>query len=232
MSQENFTPPPVPPPAPSAWHQPQVVIALITGIVTVIAAFIGIIPTLVQANQPTPTPPPTHTPTLTATFAPSATPTMEPSPKPVLMQEPSPSPLPAFAVPTTAADIPPSTSGAQGSPPNVLLIFDGVAFTVVNVSGGTLSLQGVRFSSPGGSFDATTWANAGRVPDGNCVRLRDATAGRRNPPPECRNLLSLMEVGSAALFWVNTSTFDVVREGVVIATCATDTDRCPVYIPQ
>jgi hypothetical protein len=70
------------------------------------------------------------------------------------------------------------------------------------------------------------------VPDGNCVRLRDATAGRRNPPPECRSLLSLMEVGSAALFWLKASTFEVLQNGAVIASCATDTDRCAIYIPQ
>lgn len=242
MSQEPTQPAvPIPPPAPSPWQQPQVVIALITGIVTVIAAFIGIIPSLIPASAPTP--PPTLTATVIAAVAaaPSATPMADSVPTatslpavdsvPVMVLEATTTPLPAFGDPTNAPDAPP-TPAIQSNPPNALLIYDGVAFTLVNASGGRLSLAGVRFTSSSGAFEASTWANASRVPDGNCVRLRDATAGRRNPPPECRNLLSLMEVGSAALFWLKSSTFEVLQNGAVIASCATDTDRCAIYIPQ
>lgn len=247
MSQEPTQPavpiPPPAPPPPSPWQQPQVVIALITGIVTVIAAFIGIIPSLIPDSAPTPTPPPTLTATVIAAVAaaPSATPMADSVPTatslpavdsvPVMVLEATTTPLPAFGDPTNAPDAPP-TPAIQSNPPNALLIYDGVAFTLVNASGSTLSLAGVRFTSSSGAFEASTWANASRVPDGNCVRLRDATAGRRNPPPECRNLLSLMEVGSAALFWLKSSTFEVLQNGAVIASCATDTDRCAIYIPQ
>jgi hypothetical protein len=239
MSQEPTQPAaPIPPPAPpNPWQQPQVVIALITGIVTVIAAFIGIIPALIPAAAPTPTPPPTLTPTVIAAVAaaPSATPTADSVPAansvPVMVLEATTTPLPAFGDPTNAPDAPP-TPAIQSNPPNALLIYDGVAFTLVNASGGTLSLAGVRFTSASGGFEASTWANASRIPDGNCVRLRDAAAGRRNPPPECRSLLSLMEVGNAALFWLKASTFEVLQNGAVIASCATDTDRCAIHIPQ
>lgn len=218
MSEANTTPP-APAPAPTGLAHPQVLIALITGIVTVVGALIGIVPSLIEANKPTPTPTFTFTPTFTVTFTPTAelpTATATPAPAEVVL----PTSLPLL----TAAPPP-------GSVPNALLIFDGVSFTLVNTAGRSLSLQGVRFRSSSGRFDSVGWANHTRIPDGSCVRIRDAAAGRRNPPPECANLLSLLEVGPEALFWANTPTFEVVRDSVVLASCPTDTDRCAVYIP-
>jgi hypothetical protein len=241
----------------NAWANPQVLIALITGIVTVLAAFIGILPTLIEANQPTPTPTPTHTPTptltLTSTPAPPPTeaftltlaPTLTPvsdSPTDVPASEPTSAPtsVPPTLEPTTAptsaptsapTDAPPAAPTAS-NPPNALLIYDDASFTLVNVSGRNLSLAGVRFRGGGVAFNSTGWANNTRIPDGNCVRLRDTAAGQRNPPGECGALLSLLLLDRDALFWIGTDSFEVVRRGVVLATCATDTDRCAIYIPQ
>lgn len=245
MSEEN-TPPSNSASNASALSNPQVMTALITGVVTVAVALIGIVPTLVQANQPTPTLTATHTPTHTATFTatiapptetavPETPPTDTPAPTQVepTQVEPTAITLPTTTPEPTAAptEVVP-TAQTNANPPNVLLIYDGAAFTVLNTSGGTLSLQGVRFRSSSGNFNSVGWANNNRLPDGTCLRLRDAAAGNRQPPRECQNLLSLLLETGKSLFWLGSSSFDVVKRGETLATCATDTDRCAVYIPQ
>lgn len=243
---------------PGALSNPQVLTAIITGIVTVVAAFVGILPTLIQATQTAAVPTETHTPTATYTLTPTEEPTVvvtqTPLPTdvpatalPVQVQVtvtplppvvPQPTILPVGAVPTTVVVEPPvsqpvdqNVQPVQVNPPNTLLIYDDAAFTLVNVSGKALNLDGVRFRSGSGKFNSNKWANYRGVPNNNCVRLRDAAAGRRNPPGECKSLLSLLEIGSD-LFWLNTATFEVVRNGETVATCTTDTDRCAVFIPQ
>ncbi|MBC8099937.1 MAG: hypothetical protein H7Y11_10890 [Armatimonadetes bacterium] len=242
---------------------PQVLAALVTGILTLVAAFVGIVPILIQANQATATQTPTHTYTFTpqpsATDTPTVTPESLPSATdtPIVTLEPLPSSTPTMTVellpsitpmlsdtpaptqqseptlpPTTIPEATPTLASVPTTPPNTLLIYDDVAFTVVNASGATLSLQGVRFRSGSNEFRANQWANADSIPNNNCVRMRDAAAGARTPPAECRNLLSLLEVGGSALFWLNTPSFEVVKRGEVLAVCSTDTDRCAVYIPQ
>jgi hypothetical protein len=236
---EDKTQPTAPPRAGAhtAWASPQVVTAIITGMVTLTVAVIGIVPTLIRAAQPTPTPTFTPTAALTATFTPTALP---PTAEPTIIEVvsftavPSSTPLPALdrsQLPT----VPPSSSDAPSVPrsdPNALLIFDNAAFTLINVSALWLSLDGVQFRSSSGNFDASQWANANRIPEGNCVRLRDLSAGPRNPPGECENLLSLFEVGSRAMFWANTSSFEIVRNGEVVASCETNSGRCSVHIPR
>jgi hypothetical protein len=250
MSDENTTPSS----STNALTNPQVLTALITGLLTVIAALIGILPSIIQANQPTATPTATQTPTptltLTSTYTPAilatATATIDVTATATHTQEAVviaattslPTDLPTSAstdAPTdapTLAPVEPTLAPTQANPPNVLLIYDDVAFTVVNVSGGTLSLEGVRFRSDSGRFNAVGWANNDSIPNDHCVRLRDAAAGRRNPPGECKTLLSLLEASGDALFWRGATSFEVVRRGEVLATCATDTDRCAVYISQ
>jgi hypothetical protein len=267
MSEEKSTPPqPSSTSNPSALSHPQVLTAIITGVVTLVAAFVGILPTLIQAGQPAAAPTQTPTPTATLTFTPAPTLTAElptathtgvpdVSPTATLTLEPvlptatqtsiptqievivsSIPTLPPTNIPATTIQEPTvpmqTVQVVQSDPPNVLLIYDDAAFTVLNVSGKAMNLDGVRFRSDSGKFNASKFANSHSVPNDNCLRLRDSTAGRRNPPGECKNLLSFFEVGVGDLFWLNTPSFEVVRNGEILATCTTDTDRCAILIPQ
>ena len=97
---------------------------------------------------------------------------------------------------------------------------------------GTLSLVGVTFNSGRGFWDARDWGPSlyNSVPPRDCLRLRDSSAGQRNPPRECADLYGLILVGSPALFWRSADTFDVLRSGQVIASCPVAAGRCEVYI--
>jgi hypothetical protein len=196
----------------------------------------------------TPIPSPTELPP--TEVLPSATPI---PPTAVQNTEPSPSPLPIIPTLTPLqltpnappADTPPTaiiqpTAAEQvpqppANPPNVRLLYDTVSLTLINQSGGTLSLVGVTFSSVSGGWDALTWGRRvyDRLPSGQCLRIREAAVGQRTPPAECINrIFGLIEAGGRAMFWRGAETFTVERNGAVIATCQTAVGACEVFIPQ
>lgn len=211
---------------------PQVVIALITGIVSILVTLIGVLPNLINADEPTATPTAVAVVVVTATQLPP-TPTAET--QTVANDQPTagvPTTEPT-AKPTAESTAAPAQPAATQPPaPNVLLIYDDVSFSLVNTSGRRLSLANVVFQSGSRSFDPVGWANYRRIPNNNCLRIRDAGAGNRNPPGECRELLSLLLIGQTAMFWTESDMFDVLQGSSVIATCTTDTDRCAIHVPQ
>ncbi len=180
------------------------------------------LPTITLSATPLPTDMPTDTPI--AASAPTLLPTQT-------MIPPTATVIAAVILPTTVPTVPTVTSSPP--PVNVLLLYDNVSFTLHNRSGQTLSLEGVMFRSAHGTWDARNWGPSLYVslPDNNCLRLRDASTGNRQPPSVCGNLYGLQLVGTSALFWLNTDSFDVVRNGAVIATCPTDHESCGVHIP-
>jgi hypothetical protein len=231
----------------SSLSNPQVLTAIIGGIVTLIAAILGFLPNVlnrppaatavivVTATLPPPTAtlvepttPPTSVPVIAIepTDEPAVVvPTATPIPPTATLIPPTATPIPPTPIPPTP--VPPTTAPVQ--PANALLLWDNVSFTALNIGGSGLMFGNVVFRSTGGSFDARVWGSA--LPSGYCLRLRDATVGPRQPPAECGgNLYSLLEVGGSALFWRNTDTFDVVLNGQVIATCPVAAGRCEVYI--
>jgi hypothetical protein len=240
--QSPNTPTPTPPPAASSPLQnPQVLTALITGMVTVVVAIVGLVPTILQsaAAAPTPTPPPT---VIVVTATPTEVivlPTETPIP-PTATE----APIEAIVLPSetpvspTATEAPtetpiPATEAAQvNERPNVRLIFDNASFTLVNLANQELSLEGVSFSSASGYWEARQWGPSlyTRVPSQNCLRLRDMRTGRRNPPSDCRSLLGLIEVGQPAIFWTNTDSFTVERNGDVLAECSTRQSPCELRL--
>jgi hypothetical protein len=198
---------------PSSLRNPQIVAAIIGAVATLLVAVITVIPTIINSSQ-TPTPI-----VVTATVAPTIQ-------QPTLNSENSQPIQPSTVVPQPTE---------ISEPPNVRVFYDGVSFTLLNESGNTLSLEGVSFRSDAGTWDARNWGPSiyDRLPDGQCLRLRDRGAGQRQPPPSCVNkIFSLIEVGSTALFWVNIDNFEVVHSGEVIATCATVGGECGIHIPR
>jgi hypothetical protein len=276
---------------------PQIVTAIITGIVTVVAAFVGVVPQLAKNNvtlplftptiastlmvatatpfasptegQPTqpafsatavlPTtaqevqPSPTYAPPTATPLPPTATQTVELSPTPLPMvptNAPHLIPLQltpnvflretSVAVPPDIATLPTVTEPATVvpsppvQPPNVRVLYDEVSLTVVNQSGGLLSLVGVSFVSAAGRWDASQWGGRvhDRVPNGYCLRMRDASVGQRTPPAECVGIFGLMEVGSTVMFWRGVEQFTMEQNNNVIATCSAISRMCDVYLPQ
>jgi hypothetical protein len=223
----------------SGLSDPQVLTALITGIVSVVVAVVGLVPTLIAANTPTATPTlvPTHTftPLPTESVPPTAfNPTVE-----VIIPTGEASAVPPTITPRplepVVTDVPPTEARVDQSDPNVLLIYDDVSFTLVNVSGETLSLKDIKFRSSSGKWEAKDWGSRSvyeQLPNKLCLRIRDSGAGNRNPPGDCKSLHALMVTGGEALFWLGTSEFEVRQKKDLLATCSTDTDRCAIYVPQ
>ncbi len=217
----------------SVLKNPQIILALISGAVTIVAAAIGVLPHLLP-------PPVTLTPTMTAFVV---TATSLPSPIPVITSTPiAVTQISAPVQPTVISLLQPSpnaalvanTSAITNSTPNVKLLYDKAAFNVLNQTDHSMSLAGVTFRSTSGMWDARSWGPSIYIslPAANCLRLRDASSGQHTPPAACANhLYGLIEVGKTVMFWVNTDHFDVIRNDQTIATCDTAAGECDVYIP-
>ncbi len=227
---------PQPQKAQSSFTNPQVITAIIGGVVTLVAAILGILPSVLNRA-----PEATAVIIVTATSMPTtfveatSPPASAPTDVPATQAQPTTEAIVPTAIPPTAippTPIPPSPvppTNAPSQPANALLIWDEVSFTALNQGGGGLSFGSVTFRSAGGSFDGRAWGSS--LPSGYCLRLRDAAVGSRQPPAECGgNLYSLLEVSGSALFWRGVDSFDVVQNGQVIATCAVSAGRCGVHI--
>jgi hypothetical protein len=222
-----------PPKRDSLASNPQVLAAVIGGLVTIVVAIIGIVPALVN-SRPTPTPPPTivivtstpeptHTAEIISTQ--NATPTSS-LPTAIIA-------APVSNVEPTAIVMPTSLPALPLTDGNILLLYDEVSFTLRNQSEQMLSLEGVTFSSVSGQWEARDWGPSvyDKLPADKCLRLRDANVGQRQPPADCRDqIFGLQEVGQSALFWLGVDSFDVLRSGQVLATCQRADGSCLINI--
>jgi hypothetical protein len=248
----------LPPKSDPLLKNPQVLAAIIGGFFTLMVAILSIVPTLMSNRAPEPTPtviivtatsvPATAVVQANSTDLPTTEPTrvntsVPPTSMAENMQVP-PTAAPSEFIPTQTSlptDTPPQPTAlpvlptsTPAPPGNVLLLYDDVSFTVRNQDSRTLSLEGVVFRSASGEWEARRWGPSiyNSVPAGKCLRLRDATVGQRQPPSGCvNNIYALMEVGTTAFFWLGVDQFDVVRDGAVIATCATVDQSCLIYLP-
>ncbi|MBI1277895.1 MAG: hypothetical protein GC179_07185 [Anaerolineaceae bacterium] len=215
----------------SVLKNPQIILALISGVVTIVAALIGVLPHLLPASA---TPTPTMTPiVVTATALPTSIPVATNAPlADTQIPEPAQPTLISLAV-TTPITAVPNTSSIPSGAPNVKLLFDKASFNLLNQSDYTISLAGVTFRSTSGTWDARKWGPSIYInlPAANCLRLRDSSSNLHTPPAVCANhIYGLIEVGPTAMFWANTDHFDVVHNDQTIATCETSSGECDVYI--
>jgi len=224
---------------------PQILGAIITGIITLLAAVVGILPQFVKNTDPTPTPlagvvitfTPTPAPALavltlvsTVTDTPSIplTPTpqnVDPTPAPSSTPTIQPSPTPES--PTVA----PTLVAVQA--PNLRLFHNNRSFTVLNLHTRKVSLSGVAFEGGGVRWEASQWGPIYQdVTRGDCLRMRDQNSGQQSPPSECGDLLGLVLVGDGAIFWRADDGFTVSQDGVMLANCPQEPETCDVFIPQ
>lgn len=219
-----------PPKRDSLASNPQVLAAVIGGIVTIVVAIIGIVPALVN-SRPTPTPQPTIV-VVTATSEPATDAEIDPIPT-IDVPTVTIVAVPISNVEPTAVIMPTSQAEAPLTEGNVLLLYDDVSFTLRNKSAQMLSLQGITLSSSSGQWDARDWGPSvyDKLPAGKCLRLRDATVGQRQPPADCRDaIFGLQEVGKSALFWLGVESFDVLRDGQLLATCRSADGSCLINV--
>ncbi|GIK28647.1 MAG: hypothetical protein IT298_07920 [Chloroflexi bacterium] len=216
-----------PAPSPPLLSHPQIIAALITGMISIVVAVVGILPALMDSDNQTPTP--------TVSVAALVSPTNEP-PLPTVVPTGQPAAavtaLPVLPITPVAGETIPPTGAGSMQPPNAVLVWDQDAFNVVNESGGRMSLTRVRFRAINDRqirWRAEDWGPVHEtLPDGHCLRLRDTAAGPRNPPPECAGsrLYAMLEVAASVIFWPGG--FTVERDGAVLATCTSS--PCAVYV--
>lgn len=219
-----------PPKRDSLASNPQVLAAVIGGIVTIVVAIIGIVPALVN-SRPTPTPQPTIV-VVTATSEPATDTEIDPIPT-IDLPTVTIVAVPISNVEPTAVIMPTSQPEAPLTEGNVLLLYDDVSFTLRNKSAQMLSLEGITLSSSSGQWDARDWGPSvyDKLPAAKCLRLRDATVGQRQPPADCRDaIFGLQEVGKSALFWLGVESFDVLRDGQLLATCRSADGNCLITV--
>jgi hypothetical protein len=218
----------------SSIFNPQIIAATITALATVTVAVITVIPSVlnnitretptatsavifVTATSPDTSPVPTtdfNSTTIPTLFIPTATFDIFPTVIPVITQ----SPIPIATV---------------AQPISLTLMYDDATFTVLNQSLSTVSLEGVSFRSSIGQWDAAGWGTNiyNSLPSSMCLRLRDFSAGERQPPPSCSQIYGLIETQGSSLFWLNVDQFEVVVNGTPLTTCFTAAGTCPVSIP-
>jgi hypothetical protein len=108
---------------------------------------------------------------------------------------------------------------------NTLLIYDDNDLTMVNQSGGGMSLEGLIFRSMGGSqesfFTATRWA--GSLDSDDCAQIWSVPRGEPKDLPECpSNTFWLTTQFEEAHFWTGAygaTQFRVEQNGIERAVC-------------
>ena len=170
------------------------------------------------------------TPVLGAMTEAALTPTSLPDPPTAVVAAPA-SPVP---LPTGASD------------PNVLIVYSASSVTVINASGGPISLAGVEFVriAADGSFDASFEAAAwntvaarkiGALPPRDCYMLLQLNQ-RISPPEPCQDAWGWIATSSQEWhFWLPSQSslfFGVLHFGRVIHICPIADGRCTFYLPQ
>ncbi len=120
---------------------------------------------------------------------------------------------------------------------NALLIYDDNDITLVNQSGGVMSLGSIAFNSVGGtntaSFSAARWT--GSLDIGDCAQLWSVSRNGPKDVPECtESTFWLTTNDTSQHFWTGTNgstTFNVLQNGLERATCTISVPgTCSLYL--
>jgi hypothetical protein len=135
---------------------------------------------------------------------------------------------------------PPPSAGAE----NILIVFDQISATVINLSNAPLSLIGVTFSridSQGvetANFPAENWAPYAQrpvsaLPPGDCFMINTKKSNR---PVQCKNAWAFITTSNPKYhFWLSasgSSQFKVLQNGNLVHTCSITTGSCVFTLPQ
>lgn len=180
-----------------------------------------------------------------ASQAPDVTPSVLESATAVVAESvPPPTPVPPTATPAAPQVAP--QNAPQDALPNVEMVYDDTAVTLINVSGAPMSLAGVIFEcvSDDGShscaFSASEWDRfayypISALPAGDCYQV--VRHGKpRSKPPACdavQGWVSLSDRGQ--IFWMEGQrnfAFRIVQNGEAVHSCPVDAGQCAFYLPQ
>jgi hypothetical protein len=119
--------------------------------------------------------------------------------------------------------------------PDLRFVYTPDSFTLINVSGTRLDLQGIRFQSDSGSMPVSRWNTEFLTrplfdfTPGDCLQVWGLAARAVLPAPEvCEVRHAWLSVGDEADFWRDD--FVVIRDGVRIGRCLVTDTVCDVSL--
>lgn len=146
---------------------------------------------------------------------------------PVVQVVPSPSRLtatPSAIVPTPVL-------------PDIQLLYSPNGLTLINVSGGTLDLTGLLFSSSLGAMNVEVWDTEFLTrplfafPAGDCLQVWSVDIVNVPPVPgSCRFRHAWISVRNDQVFWSDSTAFTVSRGGTVMRVCEIAAGVCDVSL--
>ncbi len=129
--------------------------------------------------------------------------------------------------------------GAIEIPVEVRLIIDGNSFSLINISGGALFLDGLTFASTSGEMSIDSWrteylsADLEVFPRRGCLQAWTLNTGEvLDPPADCQSRYAWIAVGSQYAFWRGVETFTVLRYGEPVTVCSTYFQVCDFSLDQ
>ncbi len=205
-------------------------------------------PTEEATAEASPTPEPTTAPTDTTapTVPPVPTDTREPAASDTPTDEPTNTAAPTDTNEPTATieEAPVSLLGNASAAP-VLLIYDANSLFLLNQSGDNADVSGLSFVQVDSSgremeFEGRLWNGGSRpttaLPNETCFQVyKNTAADVPEPPDACRARHSFRAVSSPRWFWISATseaTFEVRREGEVLATCEIAAGECALDVSR
>ncbi|MFZ4815234.1 MAG: toll/interleukin-1 receptor domain-containing protein [Phototrophicaceae bacterium] len=117
----------------------------------------------------------------------------------------------------------------------LILYYDSQTLSLVNIGAQPIDASGIRFiqtGTPPRQYDADEWNNGnrlGQLAPGECYQMWTVDISFAEPPPTCtRRLRWRQSANPLAWFWQEgaSSTFQVWRGGMQVATCNTGAGEC------
>lgn len=152
----------------------------------------------------------------------------------VVMVMPTPTPIPPTPLPAQPTITPLPTSTPR--PMDLLLVYNNESFTLMNISGRPLYIDGIWFSSPSGEMAGRIWDNGyltaplNAFPHGDCLQVWNREYDQLPKPDFCGYRHSWMRLSNEQTFWRNADYFDVYQWENRITTCLVSTGRCEVNL--
>ncbi len=138
----------------------------------------------------------------------------------------------------TPAAATPAASTINPGTQDLLLIYDAAVpvFTLQNTAGAPLNLTPLSFTGAGVTVPATIWdteylsSPLATFKDKGCLMMWRFGLPVQDTPPECATYRQGYVANESVMFWTQTS-FQVLYNGTVVATCDVAAKRCVVDLP-
>jgi hypothetical protein len=203
----------------SALSNPQIIAAIIGGLVTIVVAVVGIIPAILQNQKANATP---TSVVVTATPAPPTT---------------APTSLPTAIPAQAATNVPsPASVGATPAPADwlpVRFIYNADAFYWMNDSRQTISAEFIVFEqvSGGKRFEGKQFAFYSLLAN-RCMQIMFAEVARQGCPESRRpNAFFTPTRAQNVDFWIGRGQFRVLWRGAEVALCDIAAGQCSAFLP-